>query len=141
MVFPEPTPGTTQDFKIKRSVLIDPALMAGNNSDGYLCFDIGTLLEYGVLDALLHNCPQAGSIKIEHDTPKGCKVQTDIRWTFHHSQGESQVFAVLELKAPNLLAWDDSVRAAARCEKEVTTKLNIQGTCGKSSQPERVTFH
>ena len=74
-------------------------------------------------------------------TPKGCNVQTDTRWTFHHSQGESQVFAVLELKAPNLLVWDDSVRAAARREKEVTTELNIQRTCGKSSQPERVTFH
>ena len=67
MVFPEPTPGTTQDFKIKRSVTFGPALMAGSNSDDFLCFDIRILLEYGVLDALLHNCLQAGSIKMEHD--------------------------------------------------------------------------
>ena len=41
--------------------------MAGSNSDDFLCFDIRILLEYGVLDALLHNCLQAGSIKMEHD--------------------------------------------------------------------------
>ena len=77
------------------------------------------------INAVLNDGLQNGSIKMEHERSKGHKSRTDIRWTFHHSQGEPQVFAVLELKTPNLLAWDDFVGAVARCEEDARARVRI----------------
>ena len=77
------------------------------------------------INAVLNDGLQNWSIKMEHEQSKGHKAQTDIRWTFHHSQGEPQVFAVLELKAPNFLAWDGFAGAVARCEKDARAGVGI----------------
>ena len=54
------------------------------------------------INVVLNDGLQNWSIKMEHERSKGHKARTDIRWTFHHSQSEPQVFAILELKASDL---------------------------------------
>lgn len=54
------------------------------------------------INAVLNDGLQNGSTKMEHERSKGHKARTDIRLTFHHSQSEPQVFAILELKALDL---------------------------------------
>ena len=102
--FLQAAPGTTQTFKIKRNMILGPTLMAKTS-----CF----LTSIYYASTRRSSAQLLGGVvhKMEHDKTKGCEIQTDIRWTFHPSESEPHVFAVLEIKAPNLLSWDDFAAA------------------------------
>ena len=60
-----------------------------------------------------------GTVKMEHERTKdGGKLRTDVSWAFYPSQGRRRVFAVLELKAPNILTWDDFAGAVTNSVEE-----------------------
>lgn len=55
-------------------------------------------------NATLKEVVRHGTIKMEHERAKdGGKMRTDVSWDFHPSQGGRRVFAVLKLKASNIL--------------------------------------
>ena len=75
---------------------------------------------------------QNGQIKTNlKSVQKGAIVRTDYRWTFHPHDGNPVPFAVLEMKAPNLISREDFKDATALYAGEEKAKLrqaNFQET-------------
>ena len=52
------------------------------------------------------------------------KMRSDYRWTYRSLDGDTLHFAVLELKAPNLLRWEDFEGAIALNDNEEKEKID-----------------
>ena len=67
------------------------------------------------INATLNEGMGHGTIRTEHEKTKySGKRRTDVSWAFYPSQGDRRVFAVLELKIPSNLTWDNFIRGQKR---------------------------
>lgn len=76
-----------------------------------------------VVNHIINTNLKDGHIEAHSEWTQSGKMRADYRWTYYSPSGEPVPFAVLEMKAPNLILWNDFEDAIAKTDDEEKRKL------------------